>query len=95
MRKSVLITIIAGSIITALTVTIINNREEKFAVHIENERARSELMKTLLEHNISYTTETDHLGRTWVVPDQRKKKEYDLLLESTKASDASNERTTP
>ncbi|UUY07366.1 hypothetical protein LRS11_16255 [Pseudomonas sp. J452] len=90
-----LITVIAGLIITAIAVALINNREEKFAIHIENEDARNKLTKSLLERNISYTTETDHLGRTWVVPDQRKKKEYDLLLESTKASDATDESPAP
>lgn len=34
----------------------------------------------LNEHNISYQTETDHLGRVWIVPDQSKRKEYEEVL---------------
>jgi hypothetical protein len=55
--------------------------EGKFMVEFgDSVEARNEFIKLLTGHNITSHTETDHLDRVWVVPDQAKMEEYEKVL---------------
>jgi hypothetical protein len=68
--------------------------EGKFMIEFGNSAdTRNEFIKQLSEHNISSHTETDHLGRVWIVPDQTKRKEFDevcKIWEKKRANEIKN-----
>lgn len=60
--------------------TYIVSYKGKFKIEFgESVGARNEFVQLLNEHGISSEIETDHLGRVWIVPDQTKRAEYEVV----------------
>ena len=54
----------------------------KFMVEFgDSTEARNEFIELLDKNNISHKIELDHIGRVWVVPDQSKRHEYNVVMD--------------
>ena len=51
--------------------------ESNFRIEFGSAELQGEFIVLLNKHEISHKIEIDHLDRTWVVPDQKKRKEFD------------------
>ncbi len=79
-KRTVQLLLVAALVLIASIGTYIATYEGEFMVEFGGADAREEFVDLLTQHGVSYKSETDHLGRVWIVPDQSKREEYDKVI---------------